>query len=88
MVDGSWIAAFSTKPAEAINHPDIAVPIPPPTLMPKDEQEYIVPSIRFPVVRKVYSEHEAIKAFKSHCRGLVPSAAIPVKSNMDGILPI
>ena len=80
-------AAFSTYPAEAISQPEIAVPILAPTLMPKEEQAYSVPSIRLPLVRNVYSEQEAIKAFKLPCMGLVPMALMAVKTSIMGILP-
>ena len=81
------IAAFSTYPAQAISQPVIAVPAAAPTLMPKEEQAYMVPSIRRPFVRKVCSEQEAIRALKPPCIGLVPMALMPVKTSMRGMLP-
>ena len=87
MVPAVWIAAFSTYPAEAISQPEMAVPMPAPTLIPKEEQANMVPSILLPWVRKVCSEQDAIRALKPPCMGLVPMALIPVNTSMQGMLP-
>jgi hypothetical protein len=80
--------AFSIYPAEASSHPEMAVPILAPTFIPKEVQAYILPSILLSCFRKVYSEQDAIRAFISPCRGLVPRAVIPVKRSIMGILPV
>ena len=46
MVPLVWTAAFSTYPEDAIRKPEIAVPTLAPNLIPKEEQEYMVPSMR------------------------------------------
>ena len=48
MVDADCWAAPPTYPLKARSHPARAVPMPPPSLVPSDVQEYIVPSTRFP----------------------------------------
>ena len=47
----------------------------------------MIPSILLPLVRNVYSEQEAIKAFKLPCMGLVPMALMPVNTSIRGMLP-
>ena len=44
--DSGWIVASFTNPLASSNHPQRATPIPPPIFVPKEVQEYIVPSIR------------------------------------------
>ena len=48
----------------------------------------MVPSTLFPVFKYVYSEQDAITAFISPCQGPCPKAAIAVKSNIKGTLPM
>ena len=50
---------------EEFGEDDVEIPSPPPTFVPKDVQEYIVPSTFFPVVSLVYSDVVAIRAFIS-----------------------
>ena len=50
-LDAGCVAAVPTYPLTSKSHPTSAVPIPPPILMPREVQEYIVPSTRFPCVR-------------------------------------
>ena len=54
-----------TYPLYAKSHPATAVPMPPPSFVPREVQEYIVPSTRLPVFKKVYSEQVAMRAFIS-----------------------
>ena len=49
--DSGCTANVPSYPANSSNQPWIATPIPPPSFTPKDVQEYIVPSTRFPFVR-------------------------------------
>lgn len=51
-LDAGCVAAVPTYPLISKSHPTSAVPIPPPILIPRDVQEYIVPSTRFPVSDK------------------------------------
>lgn len=61
MQDSGCTAAFATYPPAASNQPVRAVPTPPPILTPRDEQEYIVPSIRLPVVRYAQWAEDILK---------------------------
>ena len=76
----------SVKTTE-VQKPVMAIPIPPPNLIPREVQEYMVPSTLFFFVRYVYSEQEAITAFISPCHGPIPKAAIPVNKSINGTLP-
>ena len=86
--DSGWIVASFTNPLTSSNHPQRATPIPPPIFVPKEVQEYIVPSMCLCFVRYVYSEQLAITAPISPCHGAIPSAAIAVNASISGTLPI
>ena len=60
--DSGWIVASFTNPLASSNHPQRATPIPPPIFVPKEVQEYIVPSMCLCFVRYVYSEQLATTA--------------------------
>ena len=53
MQDSGCVSIFATYPLAAKSHPNKAVPIPLPIFTPREEHEYIVPSILFPVVANV-----------------------------------
>lgn len=88
MQDAGCTAASLTNPLASSSHPQRATPIPPPILVPKDVQEYMVPSMCLCFVRYVYSEQLATTAPISPCHGAIPSAAIAVKASISGTLPI
>ena len=84
IADADCSGAFATYPPASSNKPQMAVPSPPPTLIPKDEQENIAPSICFPCVRTVYSEVAEISALISPVTGLANNPAIADIINIIG----
>ena len=59
-----WTAADASNPLAARSHPLIPEPIPLPTFIPKEVQEYIDPSSLVPFFSLVYSAASATNALK------------------------